>query len=279
MADPSERDVLCARLTMLAIRASIPEDVHVSGDRWRLSRQGPDLSPATAEAQLAGMTRPIECYGDVEDGVTVIVVKSLAHRGFAFFTSSFRGSFGADYGDKPVLCVGRDAEMVVTFNEFVDWQETHCCHTSGHGSTPVDIDIVPPEARTEADRRDVVYIWTFTPNRRTDPIRDRIHITKFSTVNRPICGECREYPAMYTVWYYMAASRERDFCQRCIDNRMTVLEFDHGRGVARLETELALLERTASREVLVERAAELAQWWALKWKPPFMRRFIEKYAG
>lgn len=283
-----DTELRLARLTLLALRGNVPDDVPFRPGLVRLPPVMTPIADRQAALSLALRTKPLQCYAEVEDGLFTVVA-----RRFPFArqpdpdedpdASWWRAVSGGDVG-RAILCLGRPGEwLCLTIDEFHAWQREYQNPSGGYvadrGSRAGEI---PDDARRDAETRGAVAFLHFWAPRTSDRSTGTFHIERLQPIGvsgaeTEACGRCGTRPAQYEVRWYDEARPPRALCQHCIDVEYAVDQFDAARSLGRWAEELAEMERRTGPEELSEQAHFLAVWWAFRSKPPFVREFVAKH--
>ena len=153
----SDLGALQARLTLIALRASVPTGEQASVSEWVLL---PEHTIFTRESLLAFLIRqpkPLECRARSVDGRMEVKCQPPAQltrfafnkQGAAETARRIRSSY-PDIADPALLIVGREESMVVPLSAYELWASQyfvdHCGETSDWGPAPNEAQTVGAQA-------------------------------------------------------------------------------------------------------------------------------------
>lgn len=275
-----------ARLTLIALRSCVPARVRIAPDVMRLGHRGPLVSIESAVEDLARRPKPLACFAELDADVLVLNFPTLPpgflEGGDSLIGELYREQFGDDYRRLSILCLGRDDWTITTIAEFESWQAAYpFLGLIGFGVMELTgAQRAPADALEAARRLDVVRVHDFRHPDIGEPARtpNLVTIARIEPSDRgSVCVRCDERQARFTMRWYFGEHAPRTLCQRCIDEELTVSDFDAGRQLDRDEANLAIALQSASTEELARLAEDFAIQWALRRKPPFIQDFIDHY--
>ena len=291
---------LAAHLTLFFLRGHVPAHVTLRDDAFAFARGEAPVSTYLAMRRLVEAPKPFVCWGEVDGAVLVVQTR---------LPGSIRSLYGADvespvdpvlamrerdlhgegWRDVKVLCLGRAEWHVLSLGELEAWRREYVI-ASGHGWSVHMLDgmddevmtrlDLPPEALADALSQGAVAVHEYHAARQRTAPEVHVAIARIAPGPRPspLCEQCGEREARYTVEWLEDEHPPRYFCQRCIDDDEVVdFAFDEGRDLERERVDLSITEVSGTRAELAARAEELAFTWAMRDPPPFVRDFIDRH--
>jgi len=287
---------LAARLTLLHLRTAVPDELPLRQGVCAVGYGSTPVATREAARRLAVMPKPLACYAAVDGDVLVVELRFseqwrhvLTQRQstdlHAEFFDGHAERYGPDFRSRYVLCTGRDAWELATFDELVEWQRAYPYLGPG-GWVENDIATlhagdrrVPPAAVAAAKARGAVHVRRYLPTDSDDGITGHIYCTRYeaSAQTPPGCARCGVRPARFAIHWFERTHPVRSLCQRCIDEELNTYQFDKARDLDRHRAEILRAERTMGRAELAQLAEDQAMCWALRVTPPFIRNFIARH--
>ena len=290
-----------ARLTLFFLRGHVPAHWTLRDDAFAFARGEAPVSTYLAMQRLLESPKPFVCWAEMDGDVLVVQtrlpgsIRSL--HGFGtqarldqFLVEHDQREHGTGWREVKALCLGRGEWHIVTLGELEAWRRDYVI-ARGYGSTGGRLDQlddaqmarhdVPPEALADALSQGAVVLhdYYFRARLRSAP-EVHVAITRIEPGPRPspLCEQCGEREARYTVEWLEDEHPPRYFCQRCIDDDDVVdFAFDDGRDLERERIDLSITELSGPPAELAARAEELAFTWSMRDAPPFVRDFIDRY--
>lgn len=292
---------LAARLTLFFLRGHVPAHWTLRDDAFAFARGEAPVSTYLAMQRLIESPKPFVCWAEMDGDVLVVQtrlpgsIRSLHAFGTQarldpLLAARDQREHGAGWREVKALCLGRGEWHVVTLGELEAWRRDYVI-ARGHGSSGGRLDQlddaamtrhdVLPEALADALSQGAIELqdYYFDARLRSGP-EVHVAITRIEPGPRPspLCEQCGEREARYTVEWLDDEHPPRYFCQRCIDDDEAVdFAFDAGRDLERERVDLSITEIAGTRAELAARAEELAFTWAMRDPPPFVRDFIDRH--
>jgi hypothetical protein len=133
-ASNQPKDVRLARAALVALQAAQGQEARDVS--WYQIGDGPTLTFDDAVSRLAGTTKPVACSAHILDGVLVVnvrqmttaddrvVLHALEQQVLPLQAQEIRER-GGNSGDSAVAIHGLDADVVLSLEEFMEWQRIY----------------------------------------------------------------------------------------------------------------------------------------------------------